>query len=101
MAGHQGARAHERLWQMTDLGGRLEALTRTVLDASWRQGVQAGRPYAFTAPSPRRYPWQWYWDSCFSAIVRRRWDPARARRERRTSTARCRCRWCWCRKPRC
>src|SRR5436309_1977033 len=57
------------------------ALSRRVLDASWREGARAGQPYAFTAPSPSRYPWQWYWDSCFAAIVRRRWDVARARRE--------------------
>jgi Mannosylglycerate hydrolase MGH1-like glycoside hydrolase domain len=59
----------------------LEALCRRVLDGSWREGDHAGVPYAFTAPSPGRYPWQWYWDSCFIAIVRSRWDPERARRE--------------------
>ena len=59
----------------------LEALCRRVLDGSWREGEQAGRRYAFTAPSPARYPWQWYWDSCFAAIVRSRWDSGRARRE--------------------
>lgn len=59
----------------------LEALGRRVLDASWREGEQAGRRYGFTAPSPGRYPWQWYWDSCFIAIVRSRWDRERARRE--------------------
>ena len=59
----------------------LEALCRRVLEGSWREGEQAGRRYAFTAPSPARYPWQWYWDSCFCAIVRGRWDPERARRE--------------------
>ncbi|HVE69710.1 MAG TPA: hypothetical protein VNB64_14140 [Solirubrobacteraceae bacterium] len=60
---------------------RLDALCRRVLDASWREGEQAGRRYGFTAPSPGRYPWQWYWDSCFIAIVRSRWDRERARRE--------------------
>lgn len=35
-------------------------------------------------PSPRAYPWQWYWDSCFHAIVRRRFDPAGAVAELRT-----------------
>ncbi len=34
---------------------------------------------AYTRPSPRRYPWQWYWDSCFAAIVWRRFEPGRAR----------------------
>jgi hypothetical protein len=55
----------------------------SVLRQNWREGARAadGRPYAFTCPSPGRYPWQWYWDSCFHAIVWRRFDPARARRE--------------------
>src|SRR5437763_190881 len=66
---------------MVDLAARVEELARRVLDASWREGEQAGRRYAFTAPSPTRYPWQWYWDSCFIAIVRSRWDRERARRE--------------------
>ena len=40
-----------------------------------------GRAIAYTEPSPGRYPWQWYWDSCFAAIVWRRFEPARARAE--------------------
>jgi len=52
-----------------------------VLRQNWREGEQAGRPYAYTEPSPGRYPWQWYWDSCFAAIVWRRFEPARARAE--------------------
>jgi hypothetical protein len=59
----------------------LASLCRRVLEASWREGEHAGRRYAFTAPSPGRYPWQWYWDSCFITIVRSRWDPGRARAE--------------------
>ena len=38
-------------------------------------------PYAYTEPSPGRYPWQWYWDSCFAAIVNRRFEPGRSRAE--------------------
>jgi len=34
-----------------------------------------------SSPSPGRYPWQWYWDSCFASIVWRLFDPARARAE--------------------
>jgi hypothetical protein len=59
----------------------IASLCRRVLEQGWREGEQAGRPYAFGAPSPGRYPWQWYWDSCFQAIVRRRLDRDRARRE--------------------
>jgi hypothetical protein len=52
-----------------------------VLRQNWREGERRGVRYAYTQPSPGRYPWQWYWDSCFAAIVWRRFDPARARAE--------------------
>jgi len=52
-----------------------------VLDQNWRSGTHNGIPYAYTAPSPGRYPWQWYWDSCLIAIARRHLDRARARAE--------------------
>ncbi len=52
-----------------------------VLRQNWRQGECDGTPYSYTEPSPHRYPWQWYWDSCFAAIVWRRTDPAKARAE--------------------
>ena len=32
-------------------------------------------PFAYTCPSPSHYPWQWYWDSCFTAIAWRHFDP--------------------------
>ena len=38
-------------------------------------------PFAYTCPSPGHYPWQWYWDSCFTAIAWRRFEPERSRRE--------------------
>ncbi|MEA2340563.1 MAG: hypothetical protein QOG11_640 [Solirubrobacteraceae bacterium] len=57
---------------------------RAVLDGNWREGTYRGRTYAFSVPSPRSYPWQWYWDSGFHAIVRARYDPARARAELET-----------------
>jgi len=55
----------------------------TVLRQNWREGRRTtdGIPFAYTCPSPRHYPWQWYWDSCFHAIAWRRLDPGRARRE--------------------
>ena len=51
------------------------------------EGERDGTPFAYTRPSPSRYPWQWYWDSCFAAIVRRRFEPARARAELETLLA--------------
>jgi hypothetical protein len=52
-----------------------------VLHQNWHQGEREGIHFACTEPSPGRYPWQWYWDSCFAAIVWRRFDPDRARAE--------------------
>jgi Mannosylglycerate hydrolase MGH1-like glycoside hydrolase domain len=52
-----------------------------VLRQNWHQGERKGIRFACTEPSPGRYPWQWYWDSCFAAIVWRRFDPGRARAE--------------------
>jgi hypothetical protein len=60
------------------------ALAERVLRANWTEGERDSVPYGYTKPSPRRYPWQWYWDSCFAAIVWRRFDPARARAELET-----------------
>ena len=51
------------------------------------EGSATGRRFAYTRPSPGRYPWQWYWDSCFAAIVWRRFDPARSRAELETLLA--------------
>jgi len=52
-----------------------------VLERNWVEGERDGTPFSYTRPSPGRYPWQWYWDSCFAAIVWRRFDPTRARAE--------------------
>jgi hypothetical protein len=61
----------------------IPTLCATILRKNWREGVRQsdGVPFAYTCPSPGHYPWQWYWDSCFTAIVWRRFDPERARRE--------------------
>ena len=50
---------------------------------NWREGVRQidAVRFAYTRPSPGHYPFQWYWDSCFAAIVWRRFDAARARAE--------------------
>jgi hypothetical protein len=66
---------------MVSTADSLTARCRAALEENWTSGSRDGTPFAYTAPSPGRYPWQWYWDSCFAAIVWRRIDPARARRE--------------------
>jgi hypothetical protein len=60
----------------------ITALCRKVLTDNWHEGVRADDvAFGYTSPSPDHYPWQWYWDSCFAAIVWRHFDKARARRE--------------------
>jgi hypothetical protein len=58
-----------------------------VLEESWTVGEHAGARFAYTRPSPGRYRWQWYWDSCFAAIAWRHFDPARSRAELETLLA--------------
>lgn len=62
----------------------LAAVAHRVLAANWTEGERGGAHYAYTRPSPSRYPWQWYWDSCFAALVWRRFDPDRSRAELET-----------------
>ena len=63
----------------------LSAEAHRVLAGNWREGLSAdGTPYGFTCPAPPRYRHQWYWDSCFHAIVWRHFSPRRAREELRT-----------------
>ena len=57
------------------------AETERVLRQNWVTGDRDGTRFEYTEPSPGRYPWQWYWDSCFAAIVWRRFEPRRARAE--------------------
>ena len=58
-----------------------------VLRQNWLEGERQGVPFAYTRPSPTRYPWQWYWDSCFAAIVWRRLSRERSRQELETLLA--------------
>ncbi len=63
--------------------GTLRALCEQTLRQNWREGVRSGdrAAFAYTCPSPGHYPWQWYWDSCFTAITWRHFDAERPRRE--------------------
>lgn len=69
---------------MTGVGGENSApiaIAERVLRQNWFEGERDGLPYSYTKPSPGTYPWQWYWDSCFAAIVWRRFAPERSRAE--------------------
>jgi Glycosyl hydrolase family 63 C-terminal domain len=61
----------------------LEAAARELLEANTQSGVKNGRTYTFSVPSPEAYPFQWFWDSCFHAIVWARFDTERAAEELR------------------
>jgi len=65
---------------MSERGAALAEAER-VLRQNWVVGRHGELEFSYTEPSPHRYPWQWYWDSCFAAIVWRRFEPARARAE--------------------
>jgi hypothetical protein len=62
---------------------RIRFECQETLRRNWREGARKsdGVRFAYTRPSPGHYPFQWYWDSCFSAIVWRRFDAGRARAE--------------------
>jgi hypothetical protein len=62
---------------------QIRTLCERTLAENWREGTRTsdGTPFAYTCPSPGHYPWQWYWDSCFTAIVWRHFDPEHSRRE--------------------
>ena len=68
---------------VTGLGERCQQ----VLEGSWTTGERDGVAFAYTRPSPDRYRWQWYWDSCFAAIAWRHFDPDRSRAELETLLA--------------
>ena len=61
----------------------IRTLCETTLRQNWREGTRDsdGVPFGYTRPSPRHYPWQWYWDSCFTAVSWRHFDADRSRRE--------------------
>jgi hypothetical protein len=61
----------------------VRAVCERTLRENWHQGTRSedGLSFAYTSPSPGHYPWQWYWDSCFTAIVWRHFDRSRSRRE--------------------
>jgi Glycosyl hydrolase family 63 C-terminal domain len=61
----------------------LDEGARALLEANTRSGQKDGRTYRFSVPSVRSYPFQWFWDSCFHAIVWSRFDRERAADELR------------------
>lgn len=54
---------------MTDV--ELEQAVRKVLLANVKEGYSAllGQSYSYIAPSLERYPFQWFWDTCFHVVM--------------------------------
>ncbi|MBI1885380.1 MAG: hypothetical protein HYS09_03560 [Chloroflexi bacterium] len=69
---------------MTD--EELREAAHRLLSGNLRQGVSPfdGQPYSFCVPSSITYPYQWFWDSCFHAVVWTYFDLAQAKEELRT-----------------
>ncbi len=66
---------------MAGPANRVLEICEANLRGSWAEGDADGVHYSYTAPSPSHYPWQWYWDSCFTGLVWRRFDRDRAKAE--------------------
>jgi hypothetical protein len=67
-----------------DLRQQVLRIVDETLHEGWTEGERDGVHFGYSRPSPGHYPWQWYWDSCFHAVVWRRLDPARAESELRS-----------------
>ncbi len=67
----------------------LERRAREVLMANLRSGYDPfyGMNYSYVMPSPGRYTWQWFWDSCFHAVSLAHLEPDLAKEEIRTLVA--------------
>ena len=63
----------------------LRKAARKILQNNERSVVLNGRTYVYTVPSVKSYPFQWFWDSCFHAIVYATLgEPERAKEELRS-----------------
>lgn len=61
----------------------LRTEAQRILDGNRQTGISEweGKPYDFSCPANLSYPFQWFWDSCFHAIVLTHLDPERAQAE--------------------
>lgn len=54
---------------------------RKLYNNNHKIGSYGGISYDYTCPSPKNYPHQWLWDSCFHSIVLTHFDPERGKKE--------------------
>jgi hypothetical protein len=69
------------------LSGELLERAAALLAENTRTAMLDGRVFTFTVPSGGRYRFQWFWDSCFHAIVWAQIDRERAAEELRSLLA--------------
>ena len=64
----------------------VRTLAERARKSNLRTGVdlRTGFRYTYLCPSPNKYRWQWFWDSCFHAIVMAHVDPDLSVAELRT-----------------
>ncbi len=62
-----------------------QGLLRTNLKSG--RDLTIGYRYSYLCPSPRKYRWQWFWDSCFHAVVMAHVEPEQAAAELKTLIA--------------
>lgn len=69
-------------YSLTMVDDDLIVKASAVMDHNSRQANYHGRIYRYTVPSQNHYPFQWFWDSCFHAIIYTRLNlPERAKSE--------------------
>jgi hypothetical protein len=61
----------------------LDEAAHELLAANEQTWELHGQRFRFSVPSLRAYQFQWFWDSCFHAVVWARWDSERAADELR------------------
>ena len=74
---------HGRRATVAGMDCSLDERARALLLANTQTGESGGRRFRFSVPSPGAYPFQWFWDSCFHAVVWSRLDAERAADELR------------------
>ncbi len=85
-------RARQRAGIDAEAWAELRAAALRVLEGNRQQGISEwkterypeGVPYNFVCPANLSYPFQWFWDSCFHAIVLSHLAPTLAEEELRT-----------------
>ena len=57
---------------VSSVGSHSDIMTgaRRLLESNWREGRTAGGlEFGYTCPDPSKYPDQFFWDSCFHAVI--------------------------------